>query len=206
MQIDQLTTSFRRPSGWLRLTSALAAASAVIALLGAGCGSGQNSSTGTGGSHPGTSLATAAFKYSRCMRDHGVPNFPDPQVSADHNGQQTLRLVAPASVGGTPQFKAGGTACRGILPAPRNGGPAGQQGHARLADVLSFARCMRDHGVNNFPDPTAQGQLTLEMVSAAGVDLQAPSVRSAALACVPASHGALTKAAVERALAQPGSG
>ena len=65
---------------------------------------------------------------------------------------------------------------------------------------------MRDHGVNNFPDPTAQGQLTLEMVSAAGVDLQAPSVRSAALACVPASHGALTKAAVERALAQPGSG
>ena len=44
---------------------------------------------------------------------------------------------------------------------------------------------MRAHGVSAFPDPTSQGQLTLEMVSGAGVDLQAPSVRSAALACCP---------------------
>ena len=65
---------------------------------------------------------------------------------------------------------------------------------------------MRNHGVNNFPDPTAQGQLTLGMVSTAGVDLHAPSVRSAALACVPASHGALTTAVVERALASTPQG
>jgi hypothetical protein len=200
MQIDQLTTA--SPRRRLRSTLAIAA----LMLLAVGCGSTQNSTAGASRSHPGTGLATAAFKYSRCMRDHGVPSFPDPQVSSDHNGQQTLRLVVPASEGRTPQFKSADTACRGILPAPRNGGPTGHSEQARLADDLSFARCMRNHGVENFPDPTAQGQLTLEMVSGAGVDLHAPSVRSAALACVPASHGALTKAAVERALASPQQG
>jgi hypothetical protein len=41
--------------------------------------------------------------------------------------------------------------------------------------------------------------LTLEMIQAAGVDLTAPQVKTAALACVPAANGAITRADVEQA-------
>lgn len=51
----------------------LLAAVAETALLAAGCGS--------GGSSPAAAGATAcqkALSYTRCMRSHGVPGFPDP--------------------------------------------------------------------------------------------------------------------------------
>ncbi len=52
----------------------------------------------------------------------------------------------------------------------------------------------------DFPDPTTQGQLTLETIRAAGVDLQAPSFLTAAKVCVSATHGAITLAQVEQAI------
>lgn len=110
--------------------------------------------------------------------------------------------MVPSTFAKAPQFAAASRACRGILPAPGAGNPvalaAVQQ--ARKKDLLAFARCLRIHGVPNFPDPTAQGQLTLEMVHSAGVDLQAPSVLPAARACVGVTHGAITWADVERAV------
>ena len=41
--------------------------------------------------------------------------------------------------------------------------------------LLTFAHCLRGHGVTGFPDPNADGQLTLEMISAAGVDIHTRS-------------------------------
>lgn len=111
-------------------------------------------------------------------------------------------MVVPSTFAKTPHFAAASSACRAILPAPGGGNPvslaAAQQ--ARKKDLLAFARCLRTHGVANFPDPTAQGQLTLEMVHSAGVDLQAPSVLPAARACVGVTQGAITLADVERAV------
>ncbi len=57
--------------------------------------------------------------------------------------------------------------------------------------------------MHGFPDPTAQGQLTLAMIHAAGVDLQAPSLLTAAKACVGVTHGAITLAQVEQAIHHP---
>jgi hypothetical protein len=65
------------------------------------------------------------------------------------------------------------------------------------------ARCLRDHGVTDFPDPNAQGQLSLQMISAAGVDLHAPSFFTAAKSCVGVTRGAIPLAAVERAINGP---
>jgi hypothetical protein len=64
---------------------------------------------------------------------------------------------------------------------------------------------MRSHGVSRFPDPTAQGQLTIEMVQAAGIDVHSPAVLRVVQACLPASHGALTPAKVREALANASS-
>src|SRR6478736_823250 len=79
-----------------------------------------------------------------------------------------------------------------------------QQKHTRLADELSFARCMLDHGVSRFPDPTAQGDLSVEMVQAQGIDVHSPAVLRVVQACLPASHGALTPAKVREALNHAG--
>jgi hypothetical protein len=50
--------------------------------------------------------------------------------------------------------------------------------------LLAFAHCLRDHGITGFPDPTAEGQLSQEMISAAGVDIHARSFVNAATGCV----------------------
>ncbi len=180
-----------------------AAALTGVALLSAGCGGSSPTTTtsgGAGGNQPPANFISDAYKYSACMRDHGVSNFPDPQVSQS-NGGTKVAIQVPAGAGTSPQFKGAQTACRSILPAPSKSDLASQakQQQVRKQDLVAFARCLRDHGVAGFPDPTTQGQLTLQMVQAAGVDLTAPQVRTAALSCVSASNGGITRASVLQA-------
>ena len=63
---------------------------------------------------------------------------------------------------------------------------------------------MRAQGVTNFPDPNAQGQLRPQQLAAAGVDLHAPNVIASARACVPASDGAVSQAAISQATGSGG--
>jgi hypothetical protein len=134
--------------------------------------------------------------FSQCMRSHGVPNFPDPQHFAGGNVKLTIHNLQPSP--------AALNACGHLLPT--NGGPSqtAQQQRRQLADELSFARCMRNHGVSRFPDPTAQGQLTVAMVEAQGIDVHSPAVLRVVQVCLPASHGALTMAKVREALNNAG--
>jgi hypothetical protein len=172
---------------------------AAIVLAGgaAGCGSSSPANTTT---NSAKGPAAAAFAFSDCMRKNGVSNFPDPQVSTTPGGGSVrIRAVAPA--GRTPQFKAAQQACRHLLPGPQNTIPAEQ--HARAQALLAFARCLRSHGIANFPDPNGQGQLTSATINAAGVDLHAPGFLTAAKACVGVTHGAITGADVVRAINGP---
>jgi len=181
-----------------RRAKPMAAAIASLALLAAGCGSSSPASPNTGSA---ASFTAAAFKYSSCMRNHGLPSFPDPTMT-DHNGQQVAYLTATIPIDPSPAFKSAQNACRGILPTPNNTSPtqlAAQQ-NAREQHILAFAKCLRSHGIPDFPDPTSQGQPTLEMVNAAGVDLHAPAVLNGAKACLGTTDGAITAADVQRAL------
>ena len=180
----------------------LAAAAAGVALLASGC-SGSSSTTTSTNSAGGASTengVTQAYKYAACMRDHGASNFPDPHVSIS-GGSTQISMMATGNPKASPQIQAAQTACRGIMPGPSSVSPGAQaeQQRARTRDELSFARCMRKHGINGFPDPPAQGRLSLPMIRAAGIDLTAPQFRTAALACIPASNGILTRAAVLQA-------
>jgi hypothetical protein len=58
---------------------------------------------------------------------------------------------------------------------------------------------MRSHGATRFPDPTAQGQLTVAMVEAQGIDVHSPVFLRQLQSCLPASHGLLTPAGVANA-------
>jgi hypothetical protein len=135
------------------------------------------------------------------MREHGFPNFPDPKV-IDTPTSHGISIMIPGNIGKSPGFEAARRACRGILPPPGNEGSAESAAvdHARGEHLLSFARCMRAHGVTNFPDPTSQGRMTLEMLSAANVDLQLPSVQRAAYTCAPSSGGVVTPAIIHQAI------
>ena len=70
------------------------------------------------------------------------------------------------------------TAAAGRSKRPSRRAPSSRTGCRSLA-------CMRSHGVGRFPDPTAQGQLTVEMVQAQGIDVHSPAVLQAVQACLP---------------------
>ena len=181
--------------------------SPALSLLAAGCGGGGGgspsvasvASTTTAASTPTSQSGLLAF--SQCMRSNGVPNFPDPQRFAGGNVKLTIHQLGSSS----PHFDAAMTACNHLLP---NGGggsqQTAQQARTQLADELSFARCMRSHGVARFPDPTAQGHLSVEMVQAQGIDVHSPAVLRVVQACLPASHGGLTAAKVREAINNAG--
>ncbi|HWF49188.1 MAG TPA: hypothetical protein VG294_00975 [Solirubrobacteraceae bacterium] len=173
------------------------------ALLAAGCGGTAkppgNSATGA----PGNGAA-AAYRFSKCMRDHGVTSFPDPVVHSSA-GHQSVGIAVTPRLTGSPAFGSAQKACQAIMPGsgPGGDGSSPQQIAAHVKGMVSFASCMRSHHVPTFPDPSTQGQLTPAMLSAAGVNLHAPAVRAAAIACVPASQGQLTVAQVTQALGKP---
>ncbi len=190
-----------RPSA---LTSVVAVGG--CALLAAGCGGGGSPRVASVSSSTTAAAATAQggsglTGYSACMRSHGVPSFPDP----DNSGGIPKPQVIAASKSNPSRFASATDACRPLLPSNGLGPPqTAQQQRTRLADELSFASCMRRHGVSRFPDPTAQGDLSVARVQAQGIDVRSPAVLRDVQACLPASHGALTPAKVREALANAG--
>jgi hypothetical protein len=184
---------------WANKRSTSLVAALAVAVVAAGCGSSHQTSSNSAGPHD---IANKAFAFSACMRNHGVANFPDPKVSSSGPGQTAIAMVVPKQFASSPQFKSASQACRSILPVVGNISPAevAKLQQARKEDLLAFARCLRVHGLTNFPDPTNQGQLTLAMLQNAGVDLHAPDVLTAARACIGVTHGVITWADVERAV------
>jgi hypothetical protein len=170
----------------------------------AGCGGGH--APGVASVASATTSATTATQgglvvYAECMRSHGVPSFPGP----DSTGAIPKTQVIAAAQANPTKFNVASNACSDLMP---NGGLAppqtAQELRTKLADKLSFARCMRSHGVNTFPDPTSQGRLTIPMVEAQGIDMHSPAVLHAVQACIPASHGWLTPAGVNQAIHDAG--
>jgi hypothetical protein len=104
-----------------------------------------------GGSSPGrpsaANAADNALKFSRCMREHGIKDFPDPQVSG---GKVTLKFaVKPGAAGRvSPRaMDAAQNACK-HFQAAQEPNLTPQEKVAREEAVQKFARCMREHGIN----------------------------------------------------------
>jgi hypothetical protein len=141
-------------------TAAVITATSALALLAAACGGAPGSHVAQLGStttKSSTSSSAAAAQqngmlaFSRCMRSHGVPNFPDPNSSGALPKSQIDQLAAS-----NPQFPPAHRACEHLLP---NGGqPTQAQVQQAWNDMRNFARCMRSHGVPNWPDPAATSQ------------------------------------------------
>jgi hypothetical protein len=141
-------------------TAAVITATSALALLAAACGGSPGSRVAQlGSTTPKSSTSSSAaaaqqngiLAFSRCMRSHGVPNFPDPNSSGALPKSQVDQLAASS-----PQFPPAHRACGHLLP---NGGqPTQAQVQQAWNDMRNFARCMRSHGVPNWPDPSATSQ------------------------------------------------
>jgi len=165
----------------------------------AGCGSSGKPSSA---SKSASSSATPGLAFSRCMRSHGVPNFPDPNVAGGGYQVQVSGYHTSVSIGPipginqqSPAFLAAISTCQKLLPG---GSAAAGQQHptaAAMALARAAAKCMRAHGVPNFPDPgtfmpgTPPANTALDNINGAvflipdSIDLQAPAVQHAATAC-----------------------
>jgi hypothetical protein len=134
-------------------TAAAIIATAGLALLAACSGS---SSTGSGGSPnaggPANSLSTnsqKALAFSRCVRSHSVPNYPDPNSSGGI-AKETARQLGVSS----SQLQAALNACQHLLPNTGNIDDNPAALNQWWSQMLQFAQCMHSHGVPNWPDPS----------------------------------------------------
>jgi hypothetical protein len=157
----------------------------AAALLAAACG---GSSTSSAGLPTLQDLTAQALAYSKCMRSHGVPNFPDPTVQ-DNAHNKGVGFNLPASGSGaidssSPVYRSANKACERqtgfghISPA---------QMQAAMNAMLKFSECMRSHGIANFPDPVNHGNNV--GFSTTGIDSNSARFTAAQKACRPLLPG-----------------
>jgi len=166
----------RRPP-WPRRGRVAAVITVVAgALLAAACGG--SPSTGSGGSRDaGGSANSQGLAYSRCVRSHGVPDFPDPGSNGQIPKEAVIRAFRQVS---ESRAKAATYACASLNPgqAPPTLTAQEQQ------DYLKAAACMRSHGITNFPDPTfPEGHANLPPIPSS-IDTNSPQFTRAAQTCV----------------------
>ncbi len=118
-----------------------------------------------------------ALAFAKCMRSHGVPNFPDPDAQG--------KIVASGLDTGSSTFHAAANGCRHLLP---NGGqPTPAEQAQALAEALKFSQCMRSRGISWFPDPQSLpgGGIRIAIRSGQGgaVDANSPQFQAAQKAC-----------------------
>jgi len=147
---------------------------------------------GSAGPSTGTVAASAhyslALKFSKCMRAHGVTDFPDP------TGGGGIHITSGSGINPfSPAFRAAQTACHKLAPfgPGANQHPSAQQ----IASTREVSECMRRHGVTGFPDPTLKppsspaGYSMLEdrggviLAVPSTINPQSPVFQAAAKAC-----------------------
>src|SRR5215472_16290167 len=158
---------------------AVLAVTVGLLLLTAACGSSTSSSSGTSSS--GTGGVAAAYVsdklgLARCLRAHGVPNYPDPNASGQEPpGSKQLIF--------TPQGQAAVGACSSW--GNRISNDVAAQNQAVRVEYVRFAECMRAHGLPDFPDPVyAEGRVEFVLrASQDGFDPHSPQVLAKAHHC-----------------------
>ena len=164
--------------GWPGRSGTVAAALAAMALLGAACSGGASSNGASTASRSIPDNQQQELAYSQCIRSHGDPGFPDAKQGP---GGAWLYPVTPQ----TQQYFSGAGynaaqhACKKLQP---NQPITPAEREAALKQLLQLARCMRAHGITNFPDPTTHGG-AVGLSIGADIDINSPQFQAAQKAC-----------------------
>ncbi len=145
-------------------------------------GDGSTSDKGDGDAD----VQDAMLAFAQCMRDHGI-DMPDPQMNSDGRAVFT---AGQAAGDGAPLDKTkmdeAQQACQEHLDKVRSETPAPDPAEmeARKQQMLDFAQCMRDHGVD-MADPqfsTEGGGLSVSL-GGPGTDPNSPAWKEANETC-----------------------
>lgn len=117
------------------------------------------------------------------MRVRGVVNFPDPQPDA-----KNAKFPSAQQLGvGRSQLIAVENDCLRLLPAGIDDQFPPAEVPLLLRGMVKFSRCMRSHGVPNWPDPTIDSEgRPLFQLSAHGFTLQqahSPQIQAKVAEC-----------------------
>ena len=133
-----------------------------------------------------TDARQAGLNFARCMREHGV-DMPDPTFDDQGNVQLGVRefggggdVEQAGEIDAT--FREADKACRHHLAGVMGNGPHGRPDAEMQDKALKFARCMRERGVTNFPDPDfSEGGMV--KIGGEGMDPGSPTFQQAQKAC-----------------------
>ncbi|HEY6279275.1 MAG TPA: hypothetical protein VIX86_23425 [Streptosporangiaceae bacterium] len=138
-----------------------------------GAGGHQSSGSPTGGTEQ---VMTVLRQLSRCIRSHGMPGWPDPVINPLTN-QPDYPPGAPRLPPGIQQ------ACQSIASRlPPQAQSSQPPTAASMQGLIRFARCLRSHGLANWPDPNTLGEFPMTQQMAAQFKGQAD--QSAVRACI----------------------
>lgn len=118
-----------------------------------------------------------ALAYSQCMRDNGVEGYPDPE----QQGEGGVSVSISAEDGVDPDsevFQAAERTCEDLMPGPDANEPVDPEVYEEL---LAYSECMRDNGIESFPDPEPNGGIMID--GDMGFDPQSDAFLAAEEAC-----------------------
>jgi hypothetical protein len=161
-------------------TGLVVSALLTLVLVATACAGGSNGpgvagqgSSSTPSASPSGDPRDAELAYAKCMRDHGISDFPDPQP-----GGGLAIQAGPDLDQNNPQFKAADDACKSLLPTPSK-----QDQQKEFEDMLAFAKCMREHGIVDFPDPKPGEGIDISADQGSDLDPNNPQFQAANKAC-----------------------
>jgi hypothetical protein len=128
----------------------------------AGEGSARSANAASQGGPQSSAALAEMMSYSKCMRNHGILDFPNPTPNPGGPGgsfSQSGNGENDDLDHSNPRYQAANKACQQLLP---DAGQIPAPSAKLLAEELHMAACMRSHGVPNFPDPdSADGTFDL---------------------------------------------
>jgi hypothetical protein len=163
-----------------------AAGPALLALTLAACSSGAPTPPiahlAVSSGIPSTS-ADPLHLAGQCLREHGLPNVPDPVIA--RNGPAAGKGILDKTALKDDQDTVVQQAIAACAVAIAQANIETSQGSSDLSTQeiqarLALARCIRAHGVPNFPDPNPT---TGEVTPPPGLSKTSPSILAAIKAC-----------------------
>jgi HAMP domain-containing protein len=151
---------------------------AAGALAVAACGD-DNGGGGGDANSDRQAARDAELKFAQCMREHGV-DMPDPGTG----GRQVLR-VGPNEETTPEEFEEAQEACKKYEDELRGPELSEEEREEFREAALEHARCMRENGIENFPDPTISesGEAEINIPKSSGINPQSSEFMEAEEAC-----------------------
>jgi len=156
----------------------------LLAVALAGCGKAGSTEDGVasaGGTasvtaQPSVDRAEMAKEFTACMKEQGV----DVQMGSAEQGEGDPVRVSPGAGGEQDPKKVEAAMEKCKQYAPSGGDPA-KVDPAQLEAQRNLAKCLRENGLPDFPDPDADGKMSAQQGS--GIDPHSDAFKAAQRKC-----------------------